>query len=378
VSGSGTGRILVVDDNLQNRKLVEACLAQAGYSVVLAESGMEALCLFEERTPDMVLLDVGMPGMDGFETCTRMRAMRGGNEVPIVFVTGLTDLGSHHRAMASGADDFLSKPVNRTELLLRVRSLLWIRKLRGELNAGYDLIRSQRDALLTAQQQREGLTSLVIHDLKSPLSTILFNAEALVDTCTGEDGEAARQIVAASMAMSRMVMNLLDISRSEDGALVPRIAKVALHELANELREGQALRDDRQTLEIESAQLTIDGDAELLRRMIENLLDNAKKYSPAGTTIRLGIEPVDTAWVEIRVTDQGAGIPPEMRDRIFEKYARLERESAEYAESSRGLGLTFCRLAAEVHGGRIWVDDNPQGGCAFHVRIPISHQLRAS
>ena len=378
MSGSGTGRILVVDDNLQNRKLVEACLAQAGYSVVLAESGMEALCLFEERTPDMVLLDVGMPGMDGFETCTRMRAMRGGNEVPIVFVTGLTDLGSHHRAMASGADDFLSKPVNRTELLLRVRSLLWIRKLRGELNAGYDLIRSQRDALLTAQQQREGLTSLVIHDLKSPLSTILFNAEALVDTCTGEDGEAARQIVAASLSMSRMVMNLLDISRSEDGALVPNMGDVDLAALARDLGRSHPMRETRHPLEIESAKVHIEADADLLRRLLENLIDNAKKYSPENSSIRLEIALAEPGWVELRVRDQGAGIPLELREKIFEKYARLEADAAEHAASSRGLGLTFCRLAAEAHGGAIRVDDNLPHGSCFHVRLPVSRNSLAA
>jgi len=373
-----SGHILVVDDNLHNREFVAGHLVNAGYSITLAESGEEGLRQFNFRSPDLVLLDVMMPGMDGFETCKRIRESPGGSDASVVFATALTDLGSHQRAMASGADDFLTKPINRTELLLRVRSLLWIKRLKNELREGYELIRSQRDALITAQRQREALSSLVVHDLKNPLTAILANAHWLSESCANEESVAAAQIVRAASNMHRMVLNLLDISRSEDGALVPRIAKVALHELANELREGQALRDDRQTLEIESAQLTIDGDAELLRRMIENLLDNAKKYSPAGTTIRLGIEPVDTAWVEIRVTDQGAGIPPEMRDRIFEKYARLERESAEYAESSRGLGLTFCRLAAEVHGGRIWVDDNPQGGCAFHVRIPISHQLRAS
>ncbi len=218
------GNILVVDDNLQNRELAAGHLVSSGYTATLAENGEEGLRLFHQRPADLVLLDVMMPGMDGFETCARLRRLPGGSDISVVFLTALTDLGSHQRAMNSGADDFLTKPINRTELLLRVRSLLWIKRLKDELRDGYDLIRSQRDALLSAQRQREELAQLVVHDLKNPLTSIIGNGYWLAETCTdSEQARASSQIVQAASAMHRMVMNLLDISRSEDGAMVPKI-----------------------------------------------------------------------------------------------------------------------------------------------------------
>ena len=168
-------------------------------------------------------------------------------------------------------------------------------------------------------------------------------------------------------------MNLLDISRSEDGALIPHIATVDLARMVEDLRGLQCAHNNRHRLEIESVAATVEADGELLRRLIENLLDNARKYSPPESIVRLVIEPLEDGWIEIRVYDQGSGVPADHRERIFDKYARLE-SADEQAASSRGLGLTFCRLAAEVHGGRIWVDENkPQGSC-FHVRLPVTHR----
>src|SRR4029077_6880065 len=165
--------ILVVDDNLQNREVAEGHLVGAGYAVIQAEGGEEALPMLEARRPDLVLLDVLMPGIDGFEPCRRIRLLPVVGDTPILFLTALGDLTTHKAALDSGADDFLTKPINRTELLIRVRSLLRIKQLGDELKRNYDVIRSQRDALLVAQRQKEELTALIVHDLKNPLSSIL-------------------------------------------------------------------------------------------------------------------------------------------------------------------------------------------------------------
>jgi two-component system sensor histidine kinase/response regulator len=367
--------VLVVDDSLANRELASANLTAAGYSVQLAEDGEQGLAMFAARQPDLVLLDMMMPGMNGFEVYKRLRASPGGQETAIVFVTALNDLVSHQQALASGADDFLTKPINRTELLLRVRSLLWIKRLKVELREGYELIRTQRDALLAAQAQREALTSLVVHDLKNPLTAILFNAEWLADNCPDvEDRGSAQQIVGAALAMNRMVMNLLDISRSEDGMLVPRISRVDLSALIGKTASAQSQREVQQKLEVSAPKIVIDADADLLRRLLENLIDNAKKYSPPASTIRVDVGRGEPGWVELRVIDEGSGIPTPLRERIFDKYARLDLDTSEHVNSSRGLGLTYCRLAAEVHGGKIWVDGTAEGGSCFHVRLPESQK----
>ena len=367
-------KILVVDDNSSNRQVAEGHLVAAGYAVALAESGEEGIAKFRGWAPDLVLLDILMPKMDGFETCGRLKASPGGREVPVVFLTALSDLGSHQKAMESGADDFLTKPINRTELLIRVRSLLWVKRLHQELTLGHDLIRSQRDALLQAQRQKEELSALVVHDLKSPLTAILCNIQYLVTKAklADDDRDALREVLSAADAMHRMVVNLLDISRSEDGTLVPKLTEVDLVALIEEICAVAMRRSEERKLKLtnEVSVRTVRADSDLLRRLIENLVDNGLKYTEAGA-IQVRAQLCGDGSVEIRVSDEGPGVPEEDRERIFEKYVQLDRDAgAQAARSSRGLGLAFCRLAAEAHGGRIWVETNHPRGCSFCVRMP--------
>lgn len=366
-------RILVVDDNEANRLVAEGHLSAAGYEVVLAETGERALEMFVSCQPELVLLDVLMPGLDGFATCRLLKKLPGGLDVPVVFLTALADFGSHQRALESGADDFLTKPINRTELLIRVRSLLWVKKLRDELTRGYEIIRSQRDELLRAQRQKAELSELVVHDLKSPLSTILVSAKYLEtdSSLSGDALEAAGDVLTSAELMRRMVMNLLDISRSEDGTLVPERTEFDLAALVEEACSGMRRRlvDEGRALELELELAQLKADRDLLQRLLENLLDNAVKYTPLGGTIRVTTRLVPDG-VELRVADEGRGIPESERERIFERYARADSERFSHRGSSRGLGLAFCRLAAEVHGGRIWVEPGSSSGTVFCVFIP--------
>ena len=245
-------RVLVVDDNLPNREVAEGHLATAGYEAIQAEGGEQALQLIEQHRPDLVLLDVLMPGMDGFETCRQIRMLPVVGDTPILFLTALGDLGTHKQALDSGADDFLTKPINRTELLIRVRSLLRIKQLGDELKNNYDVIRSQRDELLAAQRQKEELTALIVHDLKNPLSSILSNAQYVLSRhqLGVDERESLDDVVRASQSMVRLVMNLLDISRSEDGALVPHVTEFDLPTLLGEVCKemGRRVEDKDQRL----------------------------------------------------------------------------------------------------------------------------------
>lgn len=370
------GQILVVDDNLQNRMLVEAHLAAAGYAVSLAEDGEQAVEMFSRSMPDVVLLDVVMPKMDGFEACRRMRAVRHGAEAAIVFLTALSELGAHQDAMQAGADDFLTKPINRTELLMRVRSLVWMKRLKEGLRNGYDLIRSQREALFVAQRQKEDTITYIVHDLQNPLASVLANTEFLIgqDALTPELRDATYDILEASRAMQRMVQNLLDISRSEDGALMPNPVAIDLVEIVEAVRVEMSYRLNEKHLNLETSfdiqNAKVFADADLLRRLIENLLDNAFKYSPANGLVEFKARLDSDNFVEFKVIDHGPGIPEDARETVFEKYVRLDRETTRGRRAGRGLGLAFCRLAVDVHGGRIWVEQAEPTGAAFCVRLP--------
>ncbi|HYJ09217.1 MAG TPA: response regulator [Polyangiaceae bacterium] len=172
-------RVLVVDDNEQNRALAKATLEQEDYTVALAKSGQEALEFFGAQQPDCVLLDVRMPGMDGPETCRRLRELPGGRGVPVLFLTALRDVDTFEAALAAGGDDFLTKPVQPTELVLRVQAALRMRDLDATNRKNFELIRKQRDDLMRLQLQKEQLMAFVVHDLKNPVSTIDLLAQVL-------------------------------------------------------------------------------------------------------------------------------------------------------------------------------------------------------
>jgi len=234
--------------------------------------------------------------------------------------------------------------------------------------------------LARTQQQKEELTSLIVHDLKSPLVSIASNAHYVAgDTdLTDKRRAALGDIEIAAESMGRMVMNILDISQSEDGSLASDLGDVRLAVLIDEVQRhvGQRARQEGLSLEVTLAldDDKIHADRDLVRRVLENLLDNSIKYASAGSVVHVDVRgPVDldgVAGVEMRVRDSGPGIPEEYRTRIFEKYFQLERDVSAHRRVSRGLGLAFCKLAVEAHGGKIWVEDNrPQGSC-FVVQLP--------
>lgn len=311
--------VLVVDDHAQNLQLIDGQLSSAGYTVTCASSGEEALSLFARYTPDLILLDIMMPNLDGFETFRRLRQLPGGLETPIVFLTAAGDPETHRTALELGADDFLCKPINRTELLIRVRSLLRVRRLHNELRSGQEVLRTQRDRLLRVQKQKDELTAFVVHDLNNSLTTILLLAQQL--EMMGSAGQAeAHDIALAAHSVHRMLMNLLDISRSEDGAMTPRLSLVELLTLANGACQRHRLRarQRQQSLELmTSGPVSVLADAELLGRLLDNLLDNAIKYAPPSTAIRIAAGLAsDGRFAELRISDEGPGIPAEHRERV--------------------------------------------------------------
>ncbi len=368
--------ILIIDDSRAIRTMLETHLVAAGYAVKLAADGNEALKLFQESLPSLVLLDIVMPDMDGYEVCRRIRGLPLGVDVPIVFLTALSDLQSHQKAMEVGGDDLIPKPINRSELLMRVRSMSWMHRLRTELRNGYNLIRSQRDALVSAQQRKDELTNLIVHDLKNPLTNIIGHADFVQDQ-QGLDAahlaEMIRSMGNSARVMMRMVMNMLDIMRSEDGVLQPRMEPINVSEMLEGLdrQMGGLLIKKKLTLSVTRSLTTekVSGDLDLLRRTLVNLVDNAIRSAPTGSTIQVEARTVG-ANVELKVRDAGPGVPAEHREHIFDKYVQLGREDPTHPRSNLGLGLTFCRLAVEAHNGRIWVEDNkPQGAC-FCLQLP--------
>jgi two-component system sensor histidine kinase/response regulator len=364
--------ILVVDDNAENRALAQAILEEEGHRVVLASGGAEGIEAFARERPDCVLLDVRMPGIDGFTACERMRALEGGADVPIIFLTAQRDLDTFDAAQRTGADDFLTKPVRPAELALRVQAAVKLRRLGSELREHYALLRRQHDELYRLQLQKEQLMAFVVHDLKNPVNSMDLQAQ-LLERIPDLPARARRPIARirdeARMQL-RLVMNLLDISKSEEGRLVPHKTRVDLAALMTEVVAALELRATDMSVALEP---TLDArfahaDADLLRRVLENLVENAIRHSPEGSVIRIHTLE-QPGGLLLRVADAGPGVPHGAREQIFERFVQLGAENAAATRVGRGLGLAFCKLAVEAHGGRIWVED-AEPGAAFCLWLP--------
>ncbi|WP_441292969.1 hybrid sensor histidine kinase/response regulator [Sorangium sp. KYC3313] len=365
-------RVLVVDDNEQNRALAQATLEDDGYEVVLAVTGEEGIEQFQRHKPDCVLLDVRMPGMDGFAVCARIRSLPEGASTPIVFLTALRDVDTFDSALRAGGDDFLTKPIRPSELLVRVQAALRLRRLGAELREHVELVRQQRDALMRLQLQKERLMAFVVHDLKNPVSSMDLHAQFLLrDRALSEQArDSARHVRDQARALLRLIYNLLDISKSEEGRLAPERASVDLRALVLEVFAALDLRASSRSLSLrETVEVpAVRADPDLLRRTLENLLENAILHAPAGTAVTVGAAKRG-ADVEIRVADAGPGIPAEMRAQVFDRFVQLGGDAPALHRAGRGLGLAFCKMAVEAHGGDIRIEDNAPGA-VFCVRLP--------
>jgi two-component system, sensor histidine kinase and response regulator len=368
-----TATILVVDDNEANRALAQNTLEDEGYRVLLANDGREAIAAFERDHPDCILLDVRMPEVDGIAACEAIRALPRGPETPILFLTALRDVDTFDHAIRAGGDDFLTKPVRPTELVVRVQTALKLRQMRVELREHYDLLRHQRDDLLRLQLQKERLTAFVVHDLKNPVNAMDLHAQLLLRDKTLPESarESAASIRFEARQLHRMILNLLDVSKADEGKLAPKRTQVDLPalvaEIFSELDVNAGSRNVSLRRSIDVAHVVADED--LLRRTLTNLIENAIRHAPADSAVMVTATHGD-GGAELRIADAGSGIPPEMRNAVFEPFVQVDAGGDRIVtRSGRGLGLTFCKLAVEAHDGQIWVEDSAPGA-TFCVRLP--------
>jgi signal transduction histidine kinase len=293
--------------------------------------------------------------------------------VPILFLTASRDVDTFDAAQLAGGSDFLTKPIQPTELLLRVQTALRLRRLDAANAEYFELVRRQRDALMRLQLQKERLSSFVVHDLKNPVSSIDLAAQLLqrdkrLPADARESADAIRVEVALLM---RMILNLLDINKGEEGELCTSLVRIDLAALIGGVVDGLAARATARqvTVKLELGEVTtLLADADLLRRVLENLLDNALRYAPKGSTVSIDIKALQGA-IELRVADQGQGIPQELRQTVFDRFVQLGGDASSAQRTGRGLGLTFCRLAVEAHGGHIHVEGGDPGA-VFCIRLP--------
>ncbi|MCB8980469.1 MAG: hybrid sensor histidine kinase/response regulator [Ardenticatenaceae bacterium] len=358
-------QILIVDDEPYARQTIEMLLLKESYELFFAEDAHEALAQLDDEIPDVILSDVMMPNMDGFELCQRIKRNPKWNHVPIILVTALDSKQDLARGLEAGADDFLHKPINGLELRARVRSMLRIKLRHDELQA--------------ALQMRQDLANMIVHDIRSPLSTILIYCDLLegelgghVPTLETIRGEANR--------LSSFLTDMLMMAKMEHGRLMLSHSPVDVNEMATAVRDSYApmakLKDINLDLDLPEQGTQMMLDANLWRRVLDNLLSNALKFSPTGgrVTLRVRYEPGQSTvsngnrpHLHLQVIDEGPGIAPEHHETIFDKFQIVASGRRDVKQV--GLGLAFCKMVVEAHNGRIFVVSNSPRGSVFTVEL---------
>jgi signal transduction histidine kinase len=354
--------ILIVDDTVENLRLLAGMLATRGFDVRPVTSGQDALETIAHAPPDLVLLDVTMPGMDGFEVCARLKAHPEWQEIPVIFLTALTEVTDKVKGFSVGGVDYITKPFQLEEVQARVDSQLALRAAKKEL--AESLKRLQE-----LERLRDDLVHMVVHDMRSPLSSLIMNLGLLKMQVSGELVETVDDVVLAAKSLNRMANTLLDLSRLEEGKMPLNKSPCDLVSLARQAKDALAAMDPARAIEVETENpVPVSCDADLVRRVLENLISNGIKHTPTGGRLRISVRRNGHS-VHVAVQDEGKGVPVEARQRIFEKFGAVTaRKDQSY--HSVGLGLAFCKLAIEAHGGAIGVDAAVPRGSVFWFELP--------
>ena len=369
--------ILVVDDTPANLRLLSGMLEEQGYRVRPAPNGRLALRSAKDDPPDLILLDIMMPGMDGCEVCRCLKEDEDLRDIPVIFISALTETFDKVKAFRIGGMDYITKPFQFEEVRARVETHIGLRRLQIELEARNQELAHRNEELVRLEKLRDDLTHMIVHDLNNPLTAILGRAQLMRlsdEPLTETQQKSLLCIEQAGNKLSRMIRNLLDISRMEEGRLELKWKPVRMEEIVQacvaEVKAMKASESHHVTVQMASDLPLVNGDRDLLSRVVMNLLCNGMRYTPVGGEIHVEIERSSEGEVQISVSDTGPGIAEEFQERVFEKFWQVEAKEAGQRVGS-GLGLAFCRMAVDAHGGRIWVESEVGKGSTFRFTIPV-------
>ncbi len=346
--------ILIVDDVPKNLQVVGTILRQQGYGVTAAMNGSEALEGLKQKAPDLILLDLMMPEMDGLEVCRRLKADMATAQIPVIFLTASNEMEHLVQGFESGAVDYVTKPFNPPELLARVRTHLELKHA--------------RERLRELNEEKNEFMGIAAHDLRSPLNAIKGYTEMILedDEVSPENKELVQRIHTGVDRMSEMLKNLLDVNRIERGEinwkptptkLTPIVHRVIESLIARAKAKNQTLNFDSQI----SKHVMVD--AEITEQVMENLISNAIKYSPTGKSIYIRLEEKDDG-IQFEVKDEGPGISEADQKKLFGKFARLSAKPTG-GEQAVGLGLSIVKRMMETMKGRVWCESHPNQGATF-------------
>lgn len=356
--------LLVVDDTPANLHLITSILKECGFKVRPVPSGELALRAVQASPPDLILLDINMPGLNGYQVCERLKADPATAGIPVMFISALNETFDKVKAFRSGGVDYVTKPFQLEEVEARVRTQLDLLRQRRDLEQS---LVKQREA----EELRDGLVHMMVHDMRSPLLAMQLSMDVLSEYPFGGRGNDMQEMVQtcrrSTGQLIEMVNQLLDVSRLEAGALTPDLRPADLRKIVDEAVETCRYLSPGKTIRVVgNASHPLVCDAALIQRVVVNLLSNALKFTRASGNVTIRLEARGERQ-RVEVIDNGPGIAPENHARIFEKFGQVEGAKAKLGS---GLGLTFVKLAVAAHGGEVGLSSALGEGSVFWIELP--------
>jgi len=397
-----SGCILLVDDNPTNLEVLFNALSDSGFKLLIAEDGESAIELAHYAQPDMILLDVMMPGLDGFATCQRLKADADTQAIPIIFMTALSETIDKVKGLGLGAVDYVTKPFQPDEVLARVKTHVALRQLQQQLQSQNQQLQREIAERQQAEQALRFFLHAVSHDLRNPVTGTLL----ILNRLRQQAGEQA-QVSVPSLVIDRLtqgcdrqlklINSLVETQANDLTGLVLHPQPLALHSFVQRLAEDwePLVTQEKATLinDVPVGLPRVQADPDQIWRVFENLMANALKHNPPGLTLRLGAgvsrqtphigsnsqpAPIGAngpmqapaagtpTWVTCQVSDNGTGIPPDQAADLFELYKRGKNA---HRTQGLGIGLYLCRQIVRAHGGEIGVQAQP-AGTTFWFTLP--------
>ncbi len=356
--------ILIVDDVSDNIVLLQSILDKAGYNTIAATSGLQAVDLCKEIDLDLILLDVRMPQMDGFETAKQIQNNSKNAETPILFLLVKTDESNISNAFKNGGVDIINKPFNDEELLARINTHL--------------TLRAQQNNLAQLNITKDKFLNILAHDLRNPFNSLLGFSELLHESIDQADLNKIKKYADIIQNTSKntydLLNNLLSWAQAQQQGIVVKKELVNLNELINELVQTFENAAESKNIEIFislNEPIALWADREMLNTIIRNLLTNAIKYSKVGGEIKIkGV--INNDFAEIRVKDNGIGMDETTKNSLF-KVLETKSKKGTKGEIGTGFGLILCKEFVELQGGKIRVESQLEKGCEFIFTIPIKN-----
>jgi len=357
--------ILIIDDNVTNIDVLVGTLKAHGFETVTARNGTMGIKRAKFSQPDLILLDIKMPAMDGYEVCELMKADERTKNIPVIFISALNETFNKVKAFAVGGVDYITKPFQKEEVLARVQTHL--------------MLQSQKQQLMQLNQEKDEFLSIASHDLKNPLNAIFGCLQIVEMSIETEEFSSKAEVIeyvnkmhSTILLMLELIDKLLNVNAIESGKIQLNLQDenilLLLKWVVEEYSQKATVKDITLHFSADKGNYLAHIDVNMVREILDNLISNAIKYSPFGKNVYVHIFATQEGNVCCEIQDEGPGLSSEDQTKLFQKFSRLSPQTTN-KESSTGLGLFIVKKLVTAMGGKVWCESELGKGTKFGVEF---------